>query len=150
MIRTSCAMFLMLAVLAGSFAAPIPFGLRDVHRIVMLGDSITQQGGEPGGYVSQAGYYLRSLYPDHPIEIINAGISGHRSNDMRNRFQRDVLDRKPDLVTISVGINDVWHGFDTDHPKGDGPNGIPLLGFSENVEAMLDAARQAGVRVVLF
>src|SRR5438874_898094 len=106
--------------------------LRGVHRIVMLGDSITQLGGRPGGYVSQVGYYLRKLYPDRTIEIVNAGVSGNRSSEMRDRFQRDVVDRKPDLVTISVGINDVWHGFDAEHPQGDGPRGIPLDAFREN------------------
>lgn len=124
--------------------------LRGVHRIVMLGDSITQMGGRPGGYVSQVAYYLKKLYPEHPIEIVNAGVSGNRSSEMRDRFQRDVLDRKPDLVTISVGINDVWHGFDAEHPQGDGPRGIPLEAFRENVTAMLEAARTAGARVILF
>src|SRR5438477_600487 len=49
------AMVLTIAALGGVSAAPIPSSLRDVHRIVTLGDSITQQGGEPGGYVSQIG-----------------------------------------------------------------------------------------------
>lgn len=138
------------AVGARGGAAPHPAPLRDVKRIVMLGDSITQAGGQPGGYVSQVGYYLRALYPDHPVEIVNAGVSGHRSSEMRERFERDVLERKPDLVTISVGINDVWHGFDADHPQGDGPRGIPLTAFEENVHAMVESARRAQVRVLLF
>src|SRR5262245_18772354 len=85
--------------------------LRGVRRIAMLGDSITQLGGRAGGYVSLVDYHLKKLYPEHPVEIVNAGVSGNRSSEMRERFQRDVLARKPDLVTVSVGINDVWHGF---------------------------------------
>lgn len=145
------ALLVLLAVAAVPAApAPVPETLRNVHRIVTLGDSITQQGGKPGGYVSQVAYYLKTLFPEHPIEIINAGISGHKSSDMRGRFERDVLERKPDLATISVGINDVWHGFDAEHPKGGGPRGVPLVGFRENVGAMLEAAKAAGVKVVVF
>jgi acyl-CoA thioesterase-1 len=69
---------------------------------------------------------------------------------MLARFQRDVLDKKPDVVTISVGINDVWHGFTAAHPAGYGPNRVPLPEYRKNVAAMLEAAKKAGVKVVLF
>lgn len=124
--------------------------LKQVNRIVTLGDSITQGGGRPGGYVWQMDQYLQVLYPKRKIEIVNAGISGHKSNDMLGRFQRDVLDKKPDVVTISVGINDVWHGFTPEHPAGYGPRRIPLDQYRSNVESMIQAAQKAGVKVVLF
>lgn len=127
-----------------------PRQLRDVKRIVTLGDSITQGGGRPGGYVWLMDQYLQVLYPRQKIEIVNAGISGHKSNDMLARFQRDVLDKKPDLVTISVGINDVWHGFTPEHPAGYGPRRVKLEDYISNVDAMLQAARKAGVDVVMF
>jgi lysophospholipase L1-like esterase len=82
--------------------------------------------------------------------VINAGISGHKSTDMLARFQRDVLDRKPDLVTISVGVNDVWHGFYDDHPLGDGPRGVPLEDYRKNVESMVTQALKAGAKVVML
>lgn len=148
----------MAAGLAAAAAAPaaaapaqrVPAPLRGVRRIVTLGDSITQGGGRPGGYVWQIDQYLKALYPDHPIDVVNAGISGHKSSDMLARFQRDVLDRKPDLVTISVGINDVWHGFTPGHPAGYGPRRVPLEEYRRNVEEMIRVARGAGVRVLLF
>lgn len=128
----------------------LPDALANVRRIVTLGDSITQAGGEPGGYVSLFTERLNRLYPARKWEVLNAGISGHRSTEMLARFQRDVLDRKPDLVTISVGINDVWHGFTARHPRGDGPRGVPLPLFREKVEAMIEAAQKAGARVAIF
>ncbi|HZO87963.1 MAG TPA: SGNH/GDSL hydrolase family protein [Chthonomonadaceae bacterium] len=131
-------------------APEVPPALKGVHRIVCLGDSITEQGEMPGGYVWLLRHYLAVIYPQRPIEVINAGISGHRSNDMLARFQRDVLDKKPDLVTISVGVNDVWHGFFDNHPLGDGPRGIPLDAYRSNVEAMVTQAEKAGARVVLL
>ncbi|HEU4751708.1 MAG TPA: SGNH/GDSL hydrolase family protein, partial [Armatimonadota bacterium] len=151
----SLATLLAVAAIAGLTAAPArasqgPIDLKHVHRIVTLGDSITQGGGRPGGYVWLIDQYLQALYPEQKIEVINAGISGHKSNDMLARFQRDVLDKKPDVVTISVGINDVWHGFTPEHPAGYGPRRVPLEQYRKNVETMIQEAQKAGVKVVLF
>ena len=91
--------------------APCRLLLSGVTRIVTLGDSITQGGGQPGGYVWLLDRYLNAVYPRTPITVVNAGISGHKATDMQARFERDVLAAKPQLVTISVGVNDVWHSF---------------------------------------
>ncbi|HLK56254.1 MAG TPA: SGNH/GDSL hydrolase family protein [Chthonomonadaceae bacterium] len=124
--------------------------LKGVHRIVCLGDSITQGGEGPGGYAWLFRHYLNALYPQQNIEVLNAGISGHKSTDMLARFQRDVLDKKPDMVTISVGVNDVWHGFYDNHPLGDGPRGVPPDAYRKNVEEMITMAEQANVKVVVL
>lgn len=133
----------------------LPLTLKDIKRIVMLGDSITEKGGNPGGYVWFLQRYFNILYPDRKIEIINAGISGNKSTDMAARFQRDVLDKKPDLITINVGVNDVWHGFydfknNQTHPLGDLPAGVTLPVYREKLIAMILAAQKAGIRVVLL
>lgn len=145
----------LLAALSGSAfsqgpAAQTPSSLNGVHRIVCLGDSITQGGEGPKGYVWLFRHYLQALYPDLQLEVLNAGISGNKSTDMIARFQRDVLDKKPDLVTISVGVNDVWHGFYDNHPKGDGPLGVPIDAYRSNVEAMVGQALATGARVVML
>lgn len=131
-------------------ARPVPPMLNGVHNLVTLGDSITQFGGGPGGYVWLIQHYLTALYPDARIQVLNAGISGHKSNDMLGRYDRDVVGRKADLVTISVGINDVWHGFDATHPQGGGPGGIALDDYRRNLQAMVDRAQKNGEKVVLF
>ncbi|MCX6358607.1 MAG: SGNH/GDSL hydrolase family protein [Armatimonadetes bacterium] len=142
---------LLAAALAGTTArADVPPALRGVKTIVCLGDSITQQGEAPGGYVWLVRRALQAIYPEQGIEVVNAGISGHKSNDMLARFDRDVLAKKPDLVTISVGVNDVWHGFYDNHPLGDGPRGVPLADYRRNVEEMVTRAMKAGVRVVIL
>ena len=74
---------------------------------------------------------------------------------MQARFERDVLAAKPQLVTISVGVNDVWHSFRDfkarrDYPDGSLPNGVPLPLYVEKLEAMIVAAKAAGIRVVLL
>ncbi len=133
----------------------LPPTLKDTKRIVMLGDSITEKGENPGGYVWLLQRYFNILYPDRKIEIINGGISGNKSTDMAGRFQRDVLDKKPDLITINVGVNDVWHGFydfknNETHPLGDLPAGVTLPLYREKLISMILAAQKAGIRVVLL
>jgi lysophospholipase L1-like esterase len=78
-------------------------------RIVTLEDSITQAGG----YQAVMKKVFDRFYPQLTVEIVNAGISGHKSPDMSARLQRDVIDKKPTIVTVSCGVNDVWHGFYT-------------------------------------
>jgi lysophospholipase L1-like esterase len=133
----------------------VPVGLQGVRKIVALGDSITEGGEGPGGYVRLMRDTLKKLYPNQKIEVLNAGISGHKSTDMLARFQRDVLEKNPDMVTISVGVNDVWHGYrdfqrGVNHPKGDLPNGVPLPVYREKVSAMVDAAKARHIGVVLL
>jgi lysophospholipase L1-like esterase len=148
--------FFATALLFGSAQASqeqtpvVPPILQGVHRVVCLGDSITQIGEGPGGYVWLIRHYLKDLYPDQNIETINAGISGHKSTDMIARFKKDVLDRKPDLVTISVGVNDVWHGFYDNHPKGDGPRGVPIDEYIKNVDSMVAQAQSQDIKVVIL
>ncbi len=144
---------LAVGVAPGAATEPPP-ALQGVRRIVALGDSITEAASERGGYVWLIERSLRTLYPLQRIKITNAGVGGHRATDLEARFQKDVLDRRPDLVMINVGVNDVWHAFRDfqarrDHPAGDLPGGVPLPLYREKLKAMIDAARTASVRVVL-
>lgn len=104
----------------GCFLLAMPAGvtaqvrLKPGDRIVTLGDSITQNGG----YQAFMHKVLDRYYPELKAEIINAGISGNKSTDMAARLQRDVIDRNPSIVTISCGVNDVWHSYLMKPPKG--------------------------------
>lgn len=126
---------------------PVPDILRGARRLVCLGDSITEQGEQaPGGYVA----LIRAALLPRGVEVINAGIGGHRSSDMRARFTRDVLRHRPDVVTLSCGVNDVWHGFDAFHPEGGGPRGIALSAYRQNMQAMVEAAQGERVLPVIL
>ena len=138
-----------------ALAAPAPIDLSKVHRIVMMGDSITAMGASPKGYVTLVDASLDATRPSDPFEVVNVGIGGQKAPDMLARFQKDVIDRKPDLVTISVGVNDVWHGFmdfgkHERHPSGDLPNGVSLPNYLAGVEQMVDMAKASGAQVVLL
>ena len=124
--------------------------LQGVRRIVCLGDSITQFGDGPKGYVGLMRVYLAQAYPANGFEVINAGVSGNTSNDELGRFDRDVLQKKPDLLTISVGVNDIWHGFNAHYPQGGGPDGVMLPVYRANVEKMVTEAQARGIEVVLL
>jgi lysophospholipase L1-like esterase len=124
--------------------------LKTNQIIVCLGNSITEQGEQPHGYVSVMRKALHLLYPHEVFIFVNSGVSGNKSTDMSARFQEDVLDYKPDWVIISVGINDVWHGFYDNHPNGEGPLGVPVTVFQKHLEDMIRLANANKVRVVLF
>ncbi|WP_053362669.1 SGNH/GDSL hydrolase family protein [Bacillus sp. FJAT-27251] len=88
------------------------------QRIVFIGDSITWWGittkDKIGtGYVRLLHDYLKLSYPERDIEIINKGISGNRIFDLKERWEQDVISLHPDLVSISIGINDVARQFDS-------------------------------------
>src|SRR6187402_3139979 len=86
-----------------------PTSLKKGERIVFLGDSITQGGAGPNGYVTLIRKALTDKHPDLGVEVIGAGISGNKVPDLQKRLDRDVLAKKPTLVVIYIGINDVWH-----------------------------------------
>lgn len=113
----------------------------------MLGDSITKAGDGPGGFLSLMQRSFDNLYPEHQLEIINAGISGNKVTDMQARFQTDVLDKKPDLVVINVGINDVWHAFYDSNPE---TTQVPLPLYRDQLSQMVQEAHSAGISVVLL
>ncbi len=89
----------------------------------MIGDSITDCGrarpvgegrnDELGrGYVAIVDAMLNALYPEAAIRTINVGSSGNTVRDLKDRWQSDVIDLKPDWLSIMIGINDVWRQFD--------------------------------------
>jgi len=94
----------------------------------MIGDSVTDCGraqpiGEGlfnalgNGYVSLVDSILTVLYPERSIRVVNMGLSGNTVRDLKMRWQRDVIEQKPDWVSIMIGINDVWRQFDCPRQK---------------------------------
>lgn len=93
------------------------------QRLVMIGDSITDcerkfphgEGlfqGVGKGYVALVDALLQAAYPELSIRVTNMGIGGNTVRDLKARWQADVLDLKPDWLSIMIGINDVWRQFD--------------------------------------
>jgi lysophospholipase L1-like esterase len=93
-------------ILLAGCSSSLPF-LQDGNKIVFFGDSITQLGIRPKGYITILAESLKTTFPN--IECHGAGISGNKVTDLKARLNRDVLSKKPNCVVIYIGINDVWH-----------------------------------------
>jgi lysophospholipase L1-like esterase len=112
--------------------------------IVAMGDSTT--AGTPafqspreappdgrGDETSQYSYWLMHAHPEW--NVINQGVNGERSDQIRARFDADVVARKPAVVVIIAGVNDVYQGRPAPHVQ-------------EQLEAMYKRAHNAGISVV--
>jgi isoamyl acetate esterase len=117
--------------------------LKKGERIVFLGDSITQAGVGKTGYVTLIKNTLAEKHKDLGIEVIGAGISGNKVPDLQKRLDKDVLSKKPTLVVIYIGINDVWHS------EMKPPRGTPKDVYEAGLKDIIGKIKDAGARVVL-
>jgi lysophospholipase L1-like esterase len=122
--------------------------LQENDRIVFLGDSITAMGARRGGYVTLVSEEIAQAYPELNITTIGAGIGGHKVPDCQKRLERDVLSKKPTVVMIYIGINDVWHWT---HPKvvARGKKGTTPEVFESGLKDMIASINAVGARVIL-
>lgn len=102
----------------------MPLLIQPGGKLVMIGDSITDcERARPvgeglfdalgRGYVTLTNSLLQSALPAHKIRVVNMGTSGNTVRDLRARWQSDVLDLRPDWLSVMIGINDVWRQFDS-------------------------------------
>lgn len=96
--------------------------LRNGQSLLFIGDSITDCGrsypvgvgsGLGEGYVAQVDGLLSACYPQAHVRVLNTGVSGDCVTDLEWRWQSDVLDLKPNWLSVMIGINDVWLNFDS-------------------------------------
>ena len=85
-------------------------------KIVFQGDSITDAGRDKrnyhdmgNGYPKYASAMLAEAFPDTAFEFINQGISGNRTDQLFDRLYPDAIAFEPDIISILIGINDIWH-----------------------------------------
>ena len=115
--------------------API---VKNGDKIAFLGDSITAQGRAVYGYNNLV---IAGLAKAGVKAIpIHAGISGHKAPQMSERLERDVLRRKPHFMTLSCGVNDVWHG----------KRGTDLETYKKLITSIVDRAEKAGIKVIIM
>jgi len=132
----------MICVVAVMFLAGVA-GAGDIQvesgqKIAFLGDSITAGGNAPLGYL---GMVISGLEANGvKATKVPAGVSGHKSNQMLARLQRDVIDKKPDWMTLSCGVNDVWHGA----------RGVKLEDYKTNITEIVTRAKKAGIKVMIL
>lgn len=140
MFKFSCAAVMALVSVGAAFGA---VQIKDGETVAFLGDSITQQGQDPrnaNGYVNLVARGLAAEGVN--VQVVRAGISGHKSNDMLARLDKDVLSKKPNWMTLSCGVNDVWHQ--------DWKKGVELEDYKKNITTILDKCAAADCKVILL
>jgi lysophospholipase L1-like esterase len=137
----SAALFLSAPALHADDAAQIK--LKKGDRIVFLGDSITQGGSGKDGYITVIKNTLEDKHKDLGIEVVNAGISGNKVPDLQRRVEKDVIGKKPTIVFIYIGINDVWHG------ERDPSKGTTKDKFEAGLKEVIGKIKDSGAQVIL-
>lgn len=91
-------------------------------KILFQGDSITDAGRDKrnyhdmgNGYPKYASQLLKDAFPKVDFEFINLGISGNRTAQLSDRLYTDAIALEPDIVSIMIGINDIFHRHDSNH-----------------------------------
>jgi len=127
------------------------------HSVVLFqGDSITDCGRSReedstneihflgnGGYVCMSAASLLADRPSDGLCIHNRGVAGDRIVDLYARVLRDTINLKPDVLSVLIGVNDTWHGFNN--------NGIPIPKFERIYRDYLNEVRESlpNIRLVL-
>lgn len=119
--------------------------------VMFTGDSITDcqrlvsEDGLGFGYPLRVAGEWDLRHPDRPVTWLNTGIAGHKVSDLEARWQTDVLDAGPDVVSILIGANDMgWHTLD---PEG---RVIPVEEFTAGYDGLLAPLAEAGTDLILI
>ena len=110
-------------------------------KILFFGDSITEMGANPGGYIKRVDSLIKEDGLDNQYETIGAGVGANKVYDLYLRMEEDVLAKSPDIVVIYIGVNDVWHkewGTGTDYDK-----------FGKFYQGIIKKLKAANIKVVL-
>ena len=111
-------------------------------KVVFFGDSITELGARPGGYITRIDSMCKQEGKGDLFDLIGAGISGNKVYDLYLRMEADVLDKNPELVIIYIGVNDIWHkalaGTGTDQDR-----------FEKFYQAIIKILKDRNIKVIL-
>jgi lysophospholipase L1-like esterase len=135
--RYTSVLFLAALALATAFQTD-----KKMTKVVFFGDSITEAGVQPGGYISLMRNHLQANPRGGEYELLGAGIGGNKVYDLYLRLEKDVLAHTPDVTFIFVGVNDVWH-------KRSFSTGTDADKFEGFYAALIEKMQGKGIRCVL-
>lgn len=127
---------LLLVIMVSSFTQ------QKKAKIIFFGDSITQAAVQPGGYILRIDSMCRKEGMGDTYDFVGAGISGNKVYDLYIRMDDDVLAKKPDMVVIYIGVNDVWH-------KSSSGTGTDPDKFEKFYLAIINKLKAFGSKIVL-
>ncbi len=110
-------------------------------NVLFFGDSITEQGAKPGGYITKVDSLCTAENKKNQYEFTGSGIGGNKIYDLYLRLEEDVLKKEADVVIIYIGVNDVWHkqmGTGTDADK-----------FVRFYQAIINKIKTKGSKIIL-
>ena len=91
--------------------------------VLFQGDSVTDAGrvrilpDDLGvGYPLLVGSWYSAAFPERGVRFLNRGVSGDRVVDLLERWERDCLALRPDVLSILIGVNETWRAFDAGDP----------------------------------
>lgn len=120
-ITTGAAIALTQSTRIAQAAASSKLSLKPGDTILFQGDSITDAGrdrkrlgandsGALGrGYPAMITSRLLGVHSSLKLQCINRGISGHKVPDLQGRWKKDTIDLNPAVLSILIGVNDIWH-----------------------------------------
>lgn len=111
-------------------------------KILFFGDSITQAGVGKTGYITKMAEMISSKGLSGKYELIGAGIGGNKIYDLYLRHEEDVIAKKPNVVVIYIGINDVWH-------KTSSRTGTDNDKFEKFYHSLIQRIQKSGSQVVI-
>jgi isoamyl acetate esterase len=112
------------------------------REVIFFGDSITELGVKPGGYIAMLRDSLKAAGKEKEVLLTGAGVSGNKIYDLWFRMEADVLAKRPDMVVVYIGVNDIWH-------KTLSGTGTDAVKFTNFYSAMIRKFQEAHIRVVL-
>jgi lysophospholipase L1-like esterase len=142
-----------LASIASSVAAQSPTSIAHIisqgATILFQGDSITDAGRKReetdavnrqsafgNGYAWMAASQMLVSRPEEKLRFFNRGISGNKVYQLAERWQTDCLDLKPDVLSILIGVNDIWHKLNGNY---DGTGEV----YEKDYNALLKRTKEA-------
>ena len=120
-------------------------------KILFQGDSVTDAGRDRSdphdmgnGYPRYASAMIQDSFPDTELEFVNLGIGGNRTEHLVERLETDFMEIQPDIVSIMIGVNDVWHHYSHGIETSDEQ-------FEQNYRAVLDAIKtRTSARILMI
>jgi lysophospholipase L1-like esterase len=120
-------------------------------KILFQGDSVTDAGRDRSdphdmgnGYPRYASAMIQDSFPDTELEFVNLGIGGNRTEHLVERLETDFIEIQPDIISIMIGVNDVWHHYSHGIETSDEQ-------FEKNYRAVLDAIKtRTSARILMI
>lgn len=121
-------------------------------KILFQGDSVTDAGRDRSdphdmgnGYPRYASAMIQDSFPDTEFEFVNLGISGNRTEHLVERMEADFIEIQPDIVSILIGVNDVWHHYAFEYVETTDEQ------FESNYRTLLDAIKsRTNARILMI